>query len=200
MYMKRKLLGLMLCFASLFAIISACEGKLPSPGQDPSPGFRALYAAAENCSIQATLTADYGDRVTAFGVLYTYRREGDDTVEILSPPEVAGLQAVIGKDSSFLQYDGISLETGKLPGLGAAPVEALSGVMAALREGHQTAWGREKLRETPCVTMDFTSISGGTEIVRRLWLEEKTGMLLYAEVSAGGKRVLCIEIETFHMT
>jgi len=200
--MRGKWLACLLILACV-AAIAACRSGLPSPGRlsgDPSAAIRLTYADAASCTIQAVLTADYGDRVTTFQVLYTYRRDGDDTVEILGPPEVAGLRAVLGKDGSSLQYEGVSLETGSLPGLGIAPVEALSGVLAALRDGHQTAWGREKFRATPSVTLDFLTKSGDTEITRRFWMEEKTGLLLYAEVSANGRRVLSIEVETFFIS
>jgi hypothetical protein len=175
---------------------------MPSPGRlaDPSAAIRLSYIEAEACSIQAILTADFGDRVTVFQVLYTYRKNGDDIVEILAPAEVAGLRAVIRKDGSSLQYEGVSLETGNLPGTGIAPVEALGGILAALREGSQTAWGREVFRSTPSVTLEFSTKVGDTEIVRRLWMEERTGLLLYAEISADGRRVLSVEVETLSMT
>ena len=184
-------------------ILAACREGFPSPGRltaDPSAAIRLTYTEAETCTIQAILTVDYGDRVTVFQVLYTGRRDGDDTVEILAPAEVAGIRAVIGKEGSSLQYEGVSLETGNLPGAGIAPVEALGGVLSALREGNQTAWGREKFKSTPSVTLDFSSRIGDTEITRRLWMEERTGLLLYAEVSADGRRVLSIEVETLFIT
>jgi hypothetical protein len=196
---RRKGFVCLLCAILALGIAAACQGRQPL-GRDPSAAIRLIYAEAEACSIQAVLTADYGDRVTVFQVLYTYRKNGDDTVEILAPPEVAGLRAVLSKDGSALEYQGVSLETGSLPGLGIAPVEALSGALTALREGHQTAWGREKFRATPSVTLDFATRAGETEITRRFWMEEKTGLLLYAEVSVDGRRVLSIEVETFFMT
>jgi hypothetical protein len=197
---RRKGFIVFVCLLLPLSVLAACRGGSPSPGRDPSAAIRLAYAEAETCTIQAVLTADYGDRVTVFQVLYTYRRNGDDTVEILAPPEIAGLKAVISQDGSSVQYQGVSLATGNLPGAGIAPVEALSGVLAALRDGHQTAWGREKFRATPSVTLDFASKAGDTEITRRFWMEERTGLLLYAEVAANGRRVLSIEVETLFMS
>jgi outer membrane lipoprotein-sorting protein len=164
---------------------------------DDAEAVRALYADLRRCSLQAALTADFGDAVSEFTLRFDYNREGESAVEILAPEEVRGVRATIGAGETTLSYDGLILETGPLPGTGLTPVDALPVMLKTWGEGYVSSTGREKLDGVACLLVVYKSTAAGVEVEQRVWFETETYKPVRAETYAANARVIACAFEKF---
>ena len=101
---------------------------------------REKFAAAENISFVAELTANPGKEVFQCTVACA-AAGGELTVELLSPESVAGIRARIADGQTTLEYENISLGVGTAGQDGITPVSAAPLLISALRSGFlQRCW------------------------------------------------------------
>ncbi|MDR3207888.1 MAG: hypothetical protein LBT60_06095 [Oscillospiraceae bacterium] len=191
--MKRRLLGLLLMLPFCLLWASCHRQETVTATNDVA----ALYAALESATTQATLSADFGDRVIEFTLRYDFVRDGVSTVEILAPEEVRGIKATIEAGRTELIYDGLILETGSLPGTGLTPADALPAMFRAWGSGYAASTGRETLDGEACLHVVYKSTVGGVEIEQNAWFAADTFKPLKAETMAGGRRVIACVFDTF---
>ena len=106
---------------------------------------RALAAA---CAMEASVTADYGDRVYEFVLRLEESAPGEGVVSVLAPETLAGVTVSYTAGNGTLRYDDLTLDTGALTKTGLSPMEALPALLTSWRSGAVTSVGREKIGET----------------------------------------------------
>ena len=176
--MRRKVCALMMI---LVLPLSACGGKDGGGEAEKALAeIRGKYLEMTGCSGHAELTADYGQRVYAYGLDFTWQREGETLLTLTAPEVIAGTTAHIAAGETALEYDGVMLETGPLNAAGLAPVDA------------------EESQRLHVICRDPESEPGtGTEA--DLWFDGTTGALLRGEISDGGMTVIQCDISDFGM-
>lgn len=146
----RKLYPVLMILLLLLAL-GACKEKT----ERRADGILAYYTALERYSWSGTLRVDYGDRVLDFG-LNSAVSGGTTQMEVTSPDMLRGVKARLGADTATLEYDGMILETGKLPGTGLSPLEIIPFIQKqwaggyVVHESRETVWGKE------CARLTFT--------------------------------------------
>ena len=186
---------LLLC-ALMMTLLAGCGSGMVSEAEELALAIRGEYLAMDSCAIQASVTADYGQRVYQYELAAAVN--GEETILTLSAPEtVAGLTAHVTGEDSRLEFDGVSVETGPLDGNGLTPVSALPALLETARSGYIVACAMEedgKLLRVDCG--DPTASPGsGTETV--LWFDAATHALVKGEVSVDGFRAVLCEINEF---
>ena len=152
----------------------------------------------ESCAIQASVTADYGQRVYEYEMAVSVN--GTETVLTLSAPEtVAGLTARLAGEESQLEFDGLSVETGPLDGDGLTPVSAVPALLEAARSGYITACGLEGEGTVLRVDCGDPTGSPGSGVEYALWFDASTHTLTKGEISVDGFRVILCEFSQFTM-
>ena len=188
---------LLLC-ALMMTLLTGCGKAAVSEAEELALTIRGEYLAMDSCAIQASVTADYGQRVYQYELAAAVNKE--ETILTLSAPEtVAGLTARIAGEDSHLVFDGVSVETGPLDGDGLTPVSALPALLEAARSGYIAACALEedgKLLRVDCGD-PAVSLGSGTETV--LWFDTATHALVKGEVSVDGFRAILCEISEFTM-
>ncbi|MDR0382344.1 MAG: hypothetical protein LBH86_10190 [Oscillospiraceae bacterium] len=184
-----------LCALAMILALTAACGR--SGAIDDAEAARTLYAGLRHCSLQAVLTADFGDAVNEFTLQFDYDRDGESAVEILAPEEVRGVRATIAEGETTLSYDGLILETGPLPGTGLTPMDALPVMLKTWGEGYVASTGREKLDDVACLLVVYKSTAAGVEVEQRVWFETETYKPVRAETYAAGTRVIDCVFEKF---
>ena len=189
---------LLFCVPMMILLLAGCGQTEGSEAEELALTIRGEYLAVESCAAQASVTADYGQRVYEYEM--SAQVSGEETVLTLSAPEtVAGLTARITGEANLLEFDGVSVETGPMDDSGLTPVSAIPALLETARTGYITACALEE--EGTLLRVDCGDPSGtpgtGTETV--LWFDAATHALVKGEVSVDGFRAILCEFSDFTM-
>lgn len=188
----------LLCVLMMTLLLAGCGQTGGNEAEELALSIRGEYLAMDNCTVQAAITADYGQRVYEYEMAVAVGEE--ETVLTLSAPEtVAGLTARLTGEENLLEFDGVSVETGPLDENGLTPVSAVPALLEAARSGYITACALEE--DGTLLRMDCGNPAGspgsGTETA--LWFDASTYALIRGEVSVDGFRVILCEFSQFTM-
>ena len=188
----------LLCVLMMTLLLAGCGQTGGNEAEELALTIRGEYLALDACSAQTAVTADYGQRVYEYELAVSV--DGEETVLTLSAPEtVAGLTARLAGPDSFLECDGLSVETGPLDGDGLTPVSAVPALLEAARSGYITACALEEDGALLRVDCGDPAGSPGTGTEYALWFDAATHALTRGEISADGFRVILCEFSDFMM-
>ena len=188
---------LMFCVPMMILLLSACAG---GGGQEEqlSLAVRGSYLEMTACTASVTLTADYGQRVYRYELELT--QEGENTTLTLTAPDiVAGITARLEGKDGLLEYDSLSVETGRLDGDGLTPVSAIPTLLETARSGYITACALEE--EGALLRLDCGDPEGrpGEGLETTLWFDAQTHALVRGEIRTDGFRAILCEFSNFTM-
>ena len=103
--------------------------------------FSQQLRERESLDFRALVTCEYPDRTVAFTLDYALRGE-EQTVTVVEPRSIAGVQARYESDERKLVYKDLILELGEGE-QGLDPARALPLLTEALREGHLDSCWKE---------------------------------------------------------
>ena len=191
---------LLLCVPMISLLLAACGGGVQgSEAEQLALLVRGEYLAMTSCSMEASITADYGQRVYQYEL--TARGEGEEmTLTLTAPETVAGVTARLDGGTGLLEYDGVSVETGPLDGDGLTPMSALPALLEAARSGYIRACSLEDQEDgSRLLRMDCGQAEGqpGTGTETSLWFDPGTYALVRGEVAVEGFRVILCECSNF---
>lgn len=187
----------LLCVPMMILLLASCAGGTGmSEAEELALAIRGEYLAMTSCTMDAAITADYGQRVYDFEV--TAAVEGEAASLTLTAPEtVAGMSAHVDGEKGTLEYDGLWVETGPLDDSGLTPISALPALLGAARSGYMEACCLEE--ENSLLRMDCGDPEGtpGTGVEYALWFDGDTHALTRGEISTDGVRRIVCEISNF---
>ena len=191
---------LLLCVPMISLLLAACGGGVQgSEAEQLALLVRGEYLAMTSCAMEASITADYGQRVYQYEL--TARGEGEEmTLTLTAPETVAGITARVGGETGLLEYDGVSVETGPLDEEGLSPMSALPALLEAARSGYILSCSLEEQGEGgELLRVDCGQAEGqpgtGTEI--SLWFDLATYALAQGEITVDGFRVILCQCSNF---
>lgn len=181
----------------LLCLLCGCTGA--DSNNDLTLELRSDFLSREGCSGIMELTADYGQRVYAYTVEFDGTVKDGMTLVITAPEEVAGITANIREGQTYLEYDGVRLETGPVNEEGLSPLDALPTFLTAMESGYIAETGSEMMGETEvlriCCRDPETDPGQGLETV--LWFDKAQKTLLRGEVRSDGFTVIQCEFSAF---
>ena len=181
----------------LLCLLRGCTGA--DSNNDLTLELRSDFLSREGCSGVMELTADYGQRVYAYTVEFDGTVKDGMTLVITAPEEVAGITANIREGQTYLEYDGVRLETGPVNEEGLSPLDALPTFLSAMESGYIAETGSEMMGETEvlriCCRDPETDPGQGLETV--LWFDKAQKTLLRGEVRSDGFTVIQCEFSAF---
>lgn len=195
----RKRMGCALMM-TLCLSLTACGGGAGAGDTDElALDIRTEYLAMEGCTARMDVTADYGERVYTFTLDLSYEREGDATLTIVAPAEVAGVTARLSGEQTYLEYDGVSLETGPLDESGLSPMGAVPLMLRGAMEGFIAESGLETVGERSCLRMTCRDPEAppGTGRELTLWFDTSTHDLVGGEILSDGVRIISGTVSSF---
>ena len=130
--------------------------------------FRETLLAAQSCSFDAEITADYGDSLNQFRMGCQADSSGTIAFEVLAPETITGIKGNLSYSGGELTFDDTALYFDLLTDDQLTPVSAPWIFLKALRSGYITSVCREEcgLR----VTVDDSYESDALTL--DVWLEE----------------------------
>ena len=181
----------------LLCLLCGCTGA--DSNNDLTLELRSDFLSREGCSGVMELTADYGQRVYAYTVEFDGTVKDGMTLVITALEEVAGITANIREGQTYLEYDGVRLETGPVNEEGLSPLDALPTFLTAMESGYIAETGSEMMGETEvlriCCRDPETDPGQGLETV--LWFDKAQKTLLRGEVRSDGFTVIQCEFSAF---
>ena len=184
---------------TLCLLLPGCGGQSMDEVDQLTLDLRGAYLALAGVTAQLEVEADYGRRVYDYAMELNWRREGETTVTVTAPETVAGITARIAAGETFMEYEGVSLETSPMDESGLSPLGAGPALLRAAAEGFIAESGFDALGETECLRLLCRDPEGapgeGTEYA--LWFDPVTWDLLRGEISVDGRRVISCGITSF---
>ena len=184
----------------LLALLCACGGG--NADNDLALSLREGFQKMDAWSGEMELTADYGQRVYAYSVSFTGDREEGTTLTITAPEEAAGITAVAKEGQTWLDYDGVRLETGPLDPQGLSPMDALPALLTELETGTVAEVGTETDGDLSLLrlTLRDPEVTPGTGRETVFWFDKAQKTLLRAELRNDGATVVSCVFSSFTMT
>jgi outer membrane lipoprotein-sorting protein len=185
----------------LCLLLTACGRGEKSNYDELTLQIRSAYLAMEHCSATVDLTADYGERVYQYTLTLDSQKDGDLVLKVVKPDEVAGVTVRVKADSTALEYDGASLETGPLDDEGLSPISAPAVFLDQACEGYIAECGMETLDDTECLRVCYRAPDGepGTGTESTLWFNTNTYAPVRGEISSDGRCVVTCTFSEFTM-
>lgn len=185
--MRRTACALMMTLALLTGCSGGGQGNIRS-AEELALNIRAEYLAMTSCTAAADITADYGQRVYEYSMSIFWEKGGETVLTITAPESIAGITARIQDGTSYLEYDGVSLETGALSGAGLSPVEVVPAALNYILSGYIAECDFETVDERRllwfCCRDPEYAPGTGTEAA--FWFEPETHALTKAEIYSDG--------------
>ncbi|MCI5498279.1 MAG: hypothetical protein MR419_01910 [Clostridiales bacterium] len=164
--------------------------------------LRSDFLAMDGCNGAMEVTADYGQRVYTYTVEFSGTKKDGITLVITEPEEVAGITARIASGKTYLEFDGVQLETGPLNEDGLSPLDALPAFLTAIKTGYMAETGSELLGEAEtlriCCRDPKQGVGQGLETV--LWFDKAQKTLLRGELRSDGATLVRCEFSAFILT
>lgn len=197
---KRTVCALMMTLC----LLAACGGEAGTGNNtdELALDIRADYLSMSGCTARMDVTADYGERVYTYTLDLSYQKDGDTTLAVVAPEEVAGVTARLSGEETFLEFDGVSLETGPLDDAGLSPLSAAPALLRCAREGFIAESALETVGESEClkVVCRDPEVQPGTGTEVSLWFDAGTHALKQGEILSDGARIVACIFTQFSMT
>lgn len=178
----RRILGVI--FAISLTLCSCSAGQRP---EQRMQAVRERFETAEPLNVQCDITADYGERVYSYSVL----AEGDvknGKMTVIQPENIKGTVLLWSEGETSLEYDGMTLETGRLTQNGLSPADGFPILLDAIQSGTLLGWEES---EEVC-TVQLQSPSDSAVTVTCTFIKDSCD-LQRAELAENGRRILTID-------
>lgn len=185
-------------------LLTGCSGRGQGNGRSAEElalSIRTEYLAMTACNAAVDITADYGQRVYEYSMDISWKKDGETRLTITAPQNIAGITARIRDGNTCLEYDGASLETGALSGVGLSPIEVVPATLNYILSGYigtcdfETVDDRELLWF--CCRDPEADPGVGTEA--SFWFDPETHVLTRAEILSDGYCVVRCVFREFSM-
>ena len=112
------------------------------------------------------------------------------------------MTARLSGEEPFLEFDGVSLETGPLDDTGLSPLSAAPALLRCAREGFIAESALETVGESEClkVVCRDPEVQPGTGTEVSLWFDAGTHALKQGEILSDGARIVACIFTQFSMT
>lgn len=157
--------------------------------------FRETLLAAQSCSFDAEITADYGDSLNQFRMGCQADSSGTIAFEVLAPETITGIKGNLSYSGGELTFDDTALYFDLLTDDQLTPVSAPWIVLKALRSGYITSVCREEsgLR----VTVDDSYESDALTL--DVWLEDDR-IPVRADIFWDNRKIVSLIVEAFALS
>ena len=180
-----------LCLLMVLWMLSGCSGK--NAELDRAIELRMKLLSAD-CSFDAKITADYGDKISRFSVSCQADAYGNLAFTVTQPETISGITGVIDHEGGKLTFDDVALTFPLLAEEQISPVSSPWIFLKTLRGGYLTAAGMED--DLLRLTIDDSYEEDALQL--DIWLDS-TDCPVRGEILYDGYRILTLEIENFRI-
>ena len=182
----------LICVAIMLILLAGCTGE--NQELDRVMALRAELLAGNGCTFNATITADYGDKLYTFETECLGNEYGGISFTVRAPETIAGITGTVSAEGGKLTFDEESLAFELLADGQVTPVSAPWLLLKTLRGGYVTGCGMDGdyLR----VSIDDSYEEDALHL--DIWLDSAS-VPQRAEIVWQEKRILSLELEKFEI-
>ena len=173
-------------------LLAGCTGKRDE--MDRCMALRADLLAAQGCSFDVSVTADYGDAVQSFRLRCEGRSDGTLGFEVLEPESIRGVAGRFAAGKGELVFDGTAVSFPLLADEQVTPVSGPWILLKSLLGGYLTACTMED--ELLRLTVDDSYEEDALQL--DVWLNGEDEPV-QAEILYDGRRILTMTVENFRI-
>ena len=156
---------------------------------------RDSYAAAEQLTFRAEITAKWSDEVFSCTLDCTSTAE-EITVEVIAPESISGVTAHVRNGETEVEYENIRLSVGTAGMQGLHPMSAVPLLCRALKTGHVIRSWTEKAEDSSLIAAEiFADENYGLT----LWFDSADLTPRHAELCADGEVMISCDFTDFQV-
>ena len=169
--------------------LGGCSGKQEE--LERAMTLRAKILASE-CSFDAKITADYGDKLYVFAMTCQGDSRGNLTFTVTEPESIAGITGIISQDGGKLTFDDMALAFPLMADDQLTPVSAPWIFLKTLRGGYLTSANTEE--ELLHLTIDDSYEEDALQL--DIWLDGQN-LPVQSDILYDGRRILTVQVSNF---
>ena len=169
--------------------LGGCSGKQEE--LERAMTLRAKLLASE-CSFDAKITADYGDKLYVFAMTCQGDSRGNLAFTVTEPESIAGITGIISQDGGKLTFDDTALAFPLMADDQLTPVSAPWIFLKTLRGGYLTSANTEE--ELLHLTIDDSYEEDALQL--DIWLDGQNHPV-QADILYDGRRILTVQVSNF---
>ena len=173
-------------------LLSGCVGK--NPELDQAMELRSELLAAQGCSFEAVVTADYSDKTYTFTVAYMSDSQGNVSFVVKEPETIEGISGSISAEGGKLTFDDKALAFELLADGQVTPVSAGYLFVKTLRSGYVRGCGT--VGDEVKLLIDDSYQEDALHLDIRL---KQDHMPVSAEILYKDRRFLSMDIKNFRL-
>jgi hypothetical protein len=159
---------------------------------DAGLALRSDLLSASGCTLDATVTADYGNKTYTFAMGCEFDAHGNLSFIVQSPQTIADISGTVGSQGGALTFDDIALSFPLLADEQLSPVSAPWIFMKTLRSGFITSAGMDDGKTRLIIDETYEDKT----LTVHVWLDEGSKPV-QAELYWDGRRILTLEVTNF---
>lgn len=179
-------------FIAAILLLVGCTSE--KNGIEQAVILRERILAADSCSFQAVITADYGDSIYSFTMDCVSDREGNLDFFVKEPESICEITGRVGSSGGKLTFDDQILSFFLLADGEISPVSGPWLVMKALRGGYLRNYAVENTGIRLTIDDSFESETLQADI----WLDQN-GLPIHADLIWQDRRIITVSIENFQI-
>lgn len=179
-----------MCCLLLASLLSGCAAENRELAR--AMEFREKLLAAQGCTFQVEVTADYGDSLQSFSMDCRGDEQGTVAFTLTAPERIGGIQGEIDNGGGNILYDGEALSFPLLTDDLLTPASAPWIFLKTLRSGYLTSACQEEDRLHLCIDDSYEEDA----LFLDIWLNEED-QPERADILHDGHRILSLEVENF---
>ena len=181
--------------AALMLIVLTLTGCTKTRSMlDKAMTLRAELLACQSCTFDATITADYGDKLHTFKMHCVGDNDGVVRFEVTAPDTLAGITGILNGEEGKLTFDDQGVAFSMLADGQVTPVSGPWILMKTLLGGYITACNEEDGLLHLMINDSYADDALELEI----WLDGESRPI-QTEIGYDGRRILTMEIENFQI-
>lgn len=171
-------------------ILTGCANR--KQNVDNAMAMREKLLNASGCSFDATITADYGDKIYTFSMQCLFDKDGNLAFTVKKPDSIAGITGGIAINSGKLTFDDKILAFYLLADGELSPISAPWLLIKTLRSGYLQSVTLDNRRTHLMIDDSYEAESLKVDI----WLDDSL-LPDTAEIIWQGRKILSVSVENF---
>jgi len=176
----------------LFLLLAGCSG--PPDEMQTGMELRSKLLQASECSFDANITADYGDKIHTFTMNCKADSKGNLTFIVVEPDSISGITGKLSGEGGKLTFDDTALHFELIAEEQLSPISAPWILMKTLRSGYMTS----ACREDGKIRLSIDDSYEKDPLRLDIWLnpEYKPD---HADILYDGRRILSVDVVNFEI-
>ena len=156
--------------------------------------LRSNLLGAAGCTMDATVTADYGNKTYTFAMGCEFDAHGNLSFTVESPQTIEGISGIVGSEGGALRFDDTVLSFPLLADEQLSPVSAPWIFMKTLRSGFITSAGEDQGMTRLIIDETYEEKT----MTLHVWLNEDERPV-QGDLYWNGRRILTVEVTNFRI-